>query len=928
MGKSNEIITFNEDEENFYQKALSILNKKFGNNTFKSDEVLERLKFVFEELEKIDPKEAKTFFDDLIKQDFSFDFGKILSRANHEQMLLLFKELVSIAKISKKELSHIQSLYYFITGALIHSKKNDSEKITTNEFLDYLNLDVLVRTAFVREDFSKDLINHLNKYFKKLPLLNLSNTTQTEDVYQEHFINVTKLKRIIFFPDSEELKNNAILMEVINTIMNVNKEIDGTSIQKYVSDILFEGVANEEDLEKINFLVNDFVENEEYVMNNRIVYGITDSILNADLESLIEHTDEYIRIYLNNASHKESPDLTIEDKIILFFSDYFEDFQTYTNSNYKKFINIFIDYYNKDLFFDFMNHYEIPFNLAVREEKTFVNNSENQEDVTINSYYSLLEIVVFSQNFIMAEDLLDIDDILAPISVRVVENTHVYMYETNPFEDMFYMEEKHLMFLIEMGIINEEFTFRSLDEEKEEEVTLDPFTYFLQNGFGQCFIKLYRLNKSQNPEFSLKKHLHQLGLLSYYFSTLKKYESDAVNADILYIFKEEGYKLYEENSDGFTPVDFLKDLNLTLVVHIVTIMQDMFNSENPHIGSSFDKSDSIDNIILPHKPSQLIPWFNRADLELHYKKLSKVKESDRQSSLEYIKTMLSDNNHLKKSLSIDNEGFFDDLKNKFPNFKEVIDFYKGQFRLKSLTGKNRIQPILLLGEPGVGKTYFAKELALLLNTGYTFIDMGSLTSNWILSGNNGSWKNAKQGKIIESLMKSKTINPLILMDELDKARSGEWDPTMVLYQLLEEINAKEFVDEYIDFTFDASSIIYVACANSIRTIPEPLISRFKIFTIQKPEDEQHSIVINNIYQEAIKNAKIFSTQLDEAIVKKLKGFSLRGAKVTIDDAISRSLLELSPEQIQNMIINGETIILTIDHFKDPTKKTSYGFNDK
>ena len=73
--------------------------------------------------------------------------------------------------------------------------------------------------------------------------------------------------------------------------------------------------------------------------------------------------------------------------------------------------------------------------------------------------------------------------------------------------------------------------------------------------------------------------------------------------------------------------------------------------------------------------------------------------------------MLSENNHLRKNLVIEDENFFDSLKAKFPNFNEVIDFYKGQFRLKRLTGKTRIQPILLLGEAGVGKTYAMLEAA-------------------------------------------------------------------------------------------------------------------------------------------------------------------------------------------------------------------------
>ena len=149
-----------------------------------------------------------------------------------------------------------------------------------------------------------------------------------------------------------------------------------------------------------------------------------------------------------------------------------------------------------------MKHYDIPFNLAMREEKKFL--TENDEQIVINSYYSLIEVAVFSQNFLMAEDLLDIEEILEPINVRVVEDKNVYEYKTVPFEDMFYIEEKHLMFLIEMGIINSEHNFRVLDEDTGEEISVDPFSYFLRNGFDQCFIKLHRISKAQDVTFSLK----------------------------------------------------------------------------------------------------------------------------------------------------------------------------------------------------------------------------------------------------------------------------------------------------------------------------------------------------------------------------------------------------------------------------------------
>ena len=309
----NETITFNDEEEGFYQQALSLLNNNLKNKDLSSQQALEKLRFVFDELEKIDPKEASKFFEELKQQDFSFDFGKVLSRATHEQMMLIFKELCKIAQLSKKEISQIQPLFYFVTGALNFSKKHDAEKITTDEFLEYLNLDILVRTAFVREDFPKDLISKLIKYLKQFPDLDFSSTTQLEDVYEEHFLLVTKLKRVVFFPDSEALKSNSNIMEVINSIMTVKEENDGTSIQQYVADVSFDGSADEQDLEKINVILSDFIENEEYVANNRVVFGIVNSIISQDLEGLIQATDEYVRLYLDNASHKENRTLTIEE---------------------------------------------------------------------------------------------------------------------------------------------------------------------------------------------------------------------------------------------------------------------------------------------------------------------------------------------------------------------------------------------------------------------------------------------------------------------------------------------------------------------------------------------------------------------------------------------------------------------------------------
>jgi hypothetical protein len=921
---------FSSEDEDFYKKALNLLNNKFEGDLIKNSEhALEELRSIFEELDKINPEETKKILNAVKFHSGILDFEVILNQASHENLSILFKEFCKLKKTTKKEFLQLEPLFDFVTGALLFSRKNENKKITWNDFLEYLNLDILIRSSVVRNDFPSKILNKLSKYLKNFPTIDFNRSKQLAEIYENHFILVTKLKSLFLFNNSEEILNNVNIMEVINNIMNLKANANnGNSIQNYVENILYDGNANEEQIDEINNSLSEFVSDEDLLVNNKVIYQLVSSVASKNYKKFIEATDQYIAHYIKNEKSKQtepSKKLNIEDKVILFFSDHFEKFQMNTNLTYKRFIDLLVAYYDSEFFFKIMKHYQIPFNIPVREEMSF--KTEDDQEITKQTYYNLLEIAVFSNKFDLADDLLQVENILEPFYARIIEDNTVYEYQSAPFTDLTYLDEIHFIYLIESGVMTYESKLPIFDEKSNQLVFTDLFYVFLNYGFDQAFVNLYEKSKLSNPKFSLKQFQQHIGLFSYYFIFLKESESDAVNGVILDVFRKEGYKLYEENADGFTPVDFIKDLPVELVVHTVAMLEDMFNIEQSAAltGSVLNKNKEISNILMPNAIDESISWFNRENLDLHFKKLSKSKEKE-QSNLDYIKTMLSDSNHLRKNLLIDNENFFDDLLIKFPNFEEVIKFYKGQFRLKKLTGKTRIQPILLLGDPGVGKTYFAKEFAQLLNTGYTFIDMGSLTSNWILSGNNGSWKNAKQGKILEAIMKSKTVNPILLMDELDKARGGEWDPTMVLYQLLEEINAKEFTDEFIDFSFDASGLIYIACANSLNTIAPPLLSRFKVFNINKPNNSQITSVLYNIYNEAIKNTHIFNETLDDDVLAKLKKYSLRGAKAAIEDAISSVLLEIKLEDIDTKLKNNEKLSITVEHLKDPQKKNSIGFD--
>ena len=133
----------------------------------------------------------------------------------------------------------------------------------------------------------------------------------------------------------------------------------------------------------------------------------------------------------------------------------------------------------------------------------------------------------------------------------------------------------------------------------------------------------------------------------------------------------------------------------------------------------------------------------------------------------------------------------DDLYDASPNFAEVIDDLR-KFLALAVSGNEAVQftPMLLLGEPGLGKTYFAKRLAQALGTGFEFVSMSSLTAGWVLTGASSQWHNARPGKVAQTLIEGDYANPVVVLDEVDKSGGdARYDPMGALYTLLERDTA-------------------------------------------------------------------------------------------------------------------------------------------
>lgn len=201
------------------------------------------------------------------------------------------------------------------------------------------------------------------------------------------------------------------------------------------------------------------------------------------------------------------------------------------------------------------------------------------------------------------------------------------------------------------------------------------------------------------------------------------------------------------------------------------------------------------------------------------------------------------------------------------------------------------QIICLYGPPGVGKTSIVKSLAKSMNREYVRVALGGVHDEAEIRGHRRTYIGAMPGRIIEAVIKSKTMNPVILLDEIDKVgQDYKGDPASALLEALDPEQNINFNDHYIDFSVDLSKVLFITTANDTSTISAPLYDRMEIIELNSyTTEEKFNIAKKHLVKKEMKKHSLSSREFkitDGAIYKVIECYTREAGVRALEKQIS------------------------------------------
>lgn len=248
--------------------------------------------------------------------------------------------------------------------------------------------------------------------------------------------------------------------------------------------------------------------------------------------------------------------------------------------------------------------------------------------------------------------------------------------------------------------------------------------------------------------------------------------------------------------------------------------------------------------------------------------------------------------------------------------KKVKERFLEYLAVKKNAPDMKGQIICLLGPPGVGKTSIAKSVAEAIGKKYARVALGGVRDEAEIRGHRRTYVGSMPGRIINAMKQAGTMNPLIVLDEIDKLASDyKGDPTSALLEVLDSEQNNTFTDHYIDLPFDLSDVMFVTTANDYSTIPAPLRDRMEVIELQSYTlVEKINIAKKYLIPKQLKNCGLnakdfkFTPKAVEMIINNYtKEAGVRNLERTIASVMRKSVYKKLTEDIEKITISNKDL---------------------